>query len=132
MAVDARVMNHMDPDTRLAHIRLEQWGKICADRWAPWPRSTLLGKVIEFGLSGAAQAGRPVEAIPEEVAQTDGAVARLSVIDRRAVTTYYTRSESVEVCARRCGMRVRQFQNVLKRARWRIAYFLQDERLTTS
>jgi hypothetical protein len=117
-------MNHMDPESKVVHIRLEHWGKLCADRWSPWPHNTLLGKIIEYGLSGAAQAGKPMETIPEEVAETDAAVAKLNWTDKRAVSVYYTRQEPVEACAKRCHMRIRQFQNVLRRARWRIALHL--------
>lgn len=118
-------LNHMDPDTKIVHMRLEVWGKLCADRLTGYPRSTLLGRVIEFGMAGASQLGKGVEPIPDEVAETDAAIAKLNWTDRRAVSAYYTRNEPVEACAGRCHMRVRQFQNVLRRARWRLAIILR-------
>lgn len=118
---DKRTMNHMDGDTKLVHLRLEAWGE-----WAKqhesigYPAITPIGRMMEYGPMGAAQEGRPPVSMPDEIAATDAAVARLGAIDRKAVTEYYTRWEAAEVIARRCGLRVRQFQSVLRRARWRL------------
>jgi predicted DNA-binding protein (UPF0251 family) len=59
------------------------------------------------------------------VALTDAAVARLCQIDQRALKAYYMRTEAIEFCARRCGMSRRTFQNTLRRARWRLAVYLE-------
>lgn len=122
---DSRCMNHMDPETKLVHARLEAWGRWSRDAEVrPFPRVTLLGRVIEQGASGASQAGRPPIDMPDDIARVDAAVARLGAIDKRVVQTYYLRWEPIEVMARRNKMRVRQFQNVLRRARWRIGGYL--------
>jgi hypothetical protein len=122
---DARRINHMDPETKAVHARLESWGRWAKEKGVSgWPERTLLGRLIDGEeLVGAAQSKPPI-AMPDDVAVTDRAVAHLGVIDRRVIETYYLQWEPVEVMARRNSMRVRQFQNVLRRARWRISGFL--------
>lgn len=124
----SRTMNHMDPETKSVHLRLEEWAK-----WAKgaevraWPSMTLLGRVIEQGASGAGQSGRPPTHMPDRVAVVDAAVARSCEIDKCALRIYYQRSledgaSAADLARRMPGrMKVRQFQNVLRRARWRIA-----------
>jgi hypothetical protein len=122
---DSRCMNHMDADTKLVHARLEEWG-----RWAKegdiraWPAATYLARWIEQGIDGAAQQGKPPISMPPSVAIVDAAVCKLGDIDKAVIRTYYLRWEPVEVMARRHHMRVRKFQNVLRRARWRILGFI--------
>lgn len=117
--------NRMDADTKLVHARLEEWGK-----WAKggeahaWPSITYLGRWIEQGIDGAIQQGRPPVSMPQPVAVIDAAVSRLGAVDRAVIQTYYLRWEPIEIMARRHRMRVRQFQNVLRRARWRILGFI--------
>lgn len=122
---DPRYLNHMDPETKRVHVRLEEWGKWARDaEIRPWPRRTLLGRVMDQGPSGAGESGRPPISMPNAIALVDAAVSRLGDIDRRVVQTYYLRWEPPEVMARRVGMRLRQFQSVLRRARWRIGGYL--------
>lgn len=122
---DRRSINHMDPDTKAVHARLEGWA-----RWASgeevraWPRLTLLGRVIEQGASGAGQSGRPPISMPDHIAHVDAAVAKLGQIDKMVIRIYYGPPDAVEVMARKANMRVRQFQNVLRRARWRVSGYL--------
>lgn len=84
----------------------------------------MLGRVMEQGASGASQQGRPPVQIPEAVAIVDAAVCRLAAVDRSVIQTYYLRWEPIEAMARRHQMRVRQFQTVLRRARWRILGYI--------
>jgi hypothetical protein len=121
---DKRRINHMDPETKQVHLRLEAWGA-----WAKeseiraWPSITILGRMMEQG-SGAGQQGRPPISMPEEISQVDAAVCKLGDIDRRAVKLYYIKWAPIEIHARALKMRPRQFQNVLRRARWRLALVL--------
>lgn len=125
MAHDVRT-NRMDPEVKLVHARLEQWARWARDQEAnAWPTTTLLGRVIEQGTDGAGQQGRPPISIPDAVAVTDAAVCSLGAIDREVIKTYYLRWEPIEVMARRHQMRVRQFQNLLRRARWRILGYVE-------
>lgn len=122
---DKRVMNHMDPETKAVHLRLEAWAEWSKDAEVrPFPSITLLGRVIEQGISGAGQQGRPPVSMPDPIARVDAAVGRLGDIDKRAIMIYYRRWEPIEVMARRMKMRPRQFQNVLRRARWRLQGYL--------
>lgn len=118
---DKRVMNHMDPETRAVHLRLEAWGAWARDsEIRAWPAVTLLGRLIDQQPTGAAQQGKPI-AMPDEIAAVDAAVCTLGDIDKQAIRLYYIKWAPVESHARKLGMRPRQFQNVLRRARWRLA-----------
>jgi DNA-directed RNA polymerase specialized sigma24 family protein len=121
---DGRACSHMDPQTSAVHARLEEWGKWCRDRLNAWPQRTLLGRVIDQGFTGAAQPGAERADVSEDVAVTDAAVARLGQIDQRAIKAYYMRTEPIESSAKRVGMSKRMFQNVLRRARWRLAVYM--------
>lgn len=129
-ACEAAVMhdvraNRMDPDTKLVHSRLEEWGRWAKDsEIRAWPAMTLLARVIEQGEVAAGQQGRPPVCMPPAVAIVDAAVCRLNATDKGVIQTYYLRWEPIEVMARRHHMRVRQFQNVLRRARWRILGYI--------
>jgi hypothetical protein len=118
--------NRMDPETKVVHGRLEEWGKWAKDtEIRAWPAVTYLGRWAEQGIDGAAQQGKPPIAMPDSVAVVDAAVCRLGDIDKAIIKTYYLKWEPIEVMARRHRMRVRQFQNVLRRARWRILGFIE-------
>lgn len=122
---DGRAMNNMDPETKLTHIRLEEWARWAKDSESrEWPPITLLGKVIEQGISGAGQGTRPPISMPDNVAKVDAAVAKLGEIDKKAIKTYYMRWEDIDSMARRLHMRRRQFQNVLRRARFRVQVYM--------
>lgn len=121
---DKRTMNHMDPETKAVHVRLELWASHTRGELRAWPAVSMLGRLIEQGPTGAGQQGRGPTSMSEEDAATDAAVARLGDIDRRVIEVYYRSNISKEDAARSCRMRLRQFQNVLRRARWRIGGFL--------
>jgi hypothetical protein len=117
---DARTMNNMDPETKAIHIRLEQWGLETRDSLNGYPAVTLLGRLIEQGPMGAGQQGRPPVTLSVAAAHVDVCVGKLCQIDQRALRYYYQAQISREILAKRLSMRVRQAQNVLRRARWRV------------
>jgi hypothetical protein len=117
---DRRTMNHMDPETKAIHIRLEQWGAETRENLSGYPRVTLLGRLIEQGPMGASQTGKPPVSLSEPAARVDTCVGKLCQIDQRALKFYYQAQISREVLARKMSMRERQAQNVLRRARWRV------------
>jgi hypothetical protein len=124
---DPRSMNHMDPDTKFVHARLEEWAKWAKDPGiAGYPHQSLTEKAATYGRLGIPQEPlhKPEAMMPDHVAVVDAAVARLGDIDRGVVRTYYLKWEPVNVMARHHKMRVLQFQRVLRRARWRIMGFL--------
>jgi hypothetical protein len=116
------------PQVDAVHVRLEQWAA-----WANsglesigWPPSTLLGRMIDQGPTGAAQQGSPPITIPDEIAEVDSAVARLEPIDKGVISAYYLNWAPPEVLWMGCiGVRsAHSFRVILKRARWRIAGFI--------
>lgn len=122
---DKRRVNHMDPETKVVHSRLEAWGAWAKDsEIRTWPAVTLLGRMIDQQATGAAQSNRPPVAMPDEIAAIDAAVCKLNAIDKRAVQLYYIKWQPIENLARMMHMRPRQYQNVLRRARWRLGLFL--------
>jgi DNA-directed RNA polymerase specialized sigma24 family protein len=122
---DARRVNHMDPETKIVHGMLEAWGAWAKDsEIRAYPAATYLHRWAKEGIHGASQEGRPPVSMPDEIAAVDAAVCRLNATDKKAVQIYYIKWQSAEVSARAMHMRVRQYQNVLRRARWRLALFL--------
>lgn len=117
---DKRTMNNMDPETKAVHIRLERWGSETRGGLNGYPSVTLLGRLIEQGPMGAGQQGRPPVELSESSAHVDSCVGKLCQIDQRALRYYYQRQIPREVLAKLMSMRVRQAQNVLRRARWRV------------
>ena len=125
---DNRVMNHMDPDTKWVHARLEAWVPWAKDRGIQgYPRQSLTEKAALYGKLGIPQESshKPEPDMPQAIAYTDAAICRLGDIDRKVIRAYYLGWAPVEVMARQCGMRVPQFRNVLKQARWRLWGMLQ-------
>lgn len=124
---DARAFNRMDPETKAVHVRLERWGN-----WAKegnqngWPAQTILGRMMEQGPNGASQHGKPPISMPEDIAVTDAAVAKLGEVDKGVIRAYYIRWAPMEVIWKECrGIHsVANFKCVLKRARWRIAGYV--------
>lgn len=127
---DMRGLNAMDDDTKRIHQRLEEWAaSVGSDAINGWPKLTLLGRLIEQGPSGASQQGRPPVAMSEAVSIVDAAVAKLGDIDRQVIKSYYMHWDSMEINAMRLHMRVRQFRNVLNRARWRLIGYIDAHEL---
>lgn len=125
--IDGRTRSAMSPETRIVHARLEAWASWVKSELQALglPGQTWLSKWMEYGIDGARQHGKPPE-MPEDVARTDAAVARLGAIDRTVISTYYLQWAPRETLAKQCHMRIRQFDAVLKRARWRLEYLLID------
>lgn len=126
MMRDCRGVNHMSPETRWVHARLEQWGEWARDiGQLSWPTRSITEKAGEGGI--LAGDPRPPIEMPEEVAVTDGAIGHLALIDRAVVKVYYLHWEPQEALWHRCrGIHSqRQFKNVLARARWRIRLYIE-------
>lgn len=122
---DGRVMSAMDDETKYIHARLEEWARFRRNQFAELglPQITYLHKWIEYGIDGAQQHGKPAE-MPQRVAIVDAAVSSLGQIDGRVIRAYYGPPAPREIKARDCGMRIRQFDAVLRRARWRVGAFV--------
>lgn len=118
---DGRRMSRMSESTKIVHARLTAWARWAREHHAPgdWPELTIVGRLIKDG-PGAGSAGAPPVHMPTDIAEVDAAVARLGAIDRRVIRAYYGPWEPIERLARGLSMRVREFENVLRRARWRV------------
>lgn len=124
---DPRAMNRMDAATKLVHARLEEWGtETKAKEENGYPASTLLGRVIDHGPMGASQSGMGPTSLSEHVANVDAAVARLWGQGQRCIKRYYKSWEPPEVMAQKEGLKLRQFQEVLRRSRDLIGLWLDD------
>lgn len=126
---DRRSMNHMDPDTKIVHARLEEWAKWAKDMGiAGYPRQSVTEKAAQYGKLGIPQESnyRSEPMMPDHVARVDAAICRLGEIDKKAIRLYYLSWDVAENLARRMdrSMRRAQFLNVVRRARWRIASYL--------
>jgi hypothetical protein len=123
---DRRAMNHMDPDTKLVHARLEEWSRWAKDTGiAGYPHQSITEKAAKYGKLGIPQESlhKPEPTMPDHVARVDAAICRLGDVDRKALRLYYLSWDVAENLARRMdrSMRWRQFLNVVRRARWRVA-----------
>jgi hypothetical protein len=126
---DRRVMNHMDPETKIVHARLEEWARWAKDMGiAGYPKQSPTEKAALYGALGIPQEplNKPEPMMPDHVARVDAAICRLGEIDRKAIRLYYLSWDVAEVLARRMDrtMRWRQFLSVVRRARWRVAGYL--------
>ena len=125
--MDGRGVNRMDPETKRVHLRLEAWGK-----WAKelgiqgYPSQSPIEKAALYGKLGIPQESnyRGEPEIPIHIAHTDVAVAKLPPQERIVIRCYYIYWEPVESLASRSHMKVRKFQSVLMRARWRVHGYL--------
>lgn len=126
---DPRAMNRMDPETKLVHAYLEQWGRETKDRPENgFPASTLLGRLIDQGPMGASQSGRPPTDLTPQSALIDAAVSRLWGIGKKCIKRYYQTWEPMDVMARKESISESHMKEVLRRSRHLIALWLEDAR----
>jgi DNA-directed RNA polymerase specialized sigma24 family protein len=113
----------MSGETLAVNARLEEWAKWYLGKVRIGHVACNLGPVIHYGVRGTR--GVDEQEVPPHVVAVERAVCKLGEIDRRVIFAFYDRHEqSAEDLARRAGMRVSQFRNVLRRARWRIGGYL--------
>lgn len=127
--IDNRATSHMDSDTKVVHARLEEWAQWFLGRIQVGPITCNLGKVIDYGPTGAGHQGVPAPdpEVPNHVVVVERAVCKLGDIDSRVIRTYYGNRGLLEweVAQRmRPRMNLSQFKNVLRRARWRVGGYL--------
>jgi hypothetical protein len=123
-------MHGMSDEVWYVHTRLEEWG-----RWACGPLGAAVAgyparsaheRIKEGGL--AAGLPKPPVDMPEPIAYTDTAVARLAEVDKEVVRAYYLHWAPQETLWKGCaGIRsLSNFKSVLKRARWRVRMILEE------
>lgn len=122
----ARAMSHMSPETMYLHHRLDRWGQFYRDSVLhALPGVTLLGRVIEYGPMGASQgSGGSTLSVPQDVANVELAYLSCGEIQKEALRSYYLMGGPLEVMARRCGMKVLEFQRALGKGRVRVGGYL--------
>lgn len=85
-----------------------------------------MGRVEDEGPLAASSQGPPPISIPEHIAIVDTAVAKLKPPDDVVIKAYYLNWAPIEVLWKDTGLKSEaNFKVVLKRARWRIAGFIE-------
>lgn len=110
---------------------LEAWA-----RWAKsafsglgWPSLSLIGRIVEFGLRGAAQThGVKILEVDSTCELVDRAIMRLDETERDVILQTYLSHDAAQVTARKCGLTYQYYRNVLSRARRRIGDYLDGAR----
>jgi DNA-directed RNA polymerase specialized sigma24 family protein len=127
MAMQAPRKTHLEGRTAAVDAALEAWA-----RWARsglsglgWPPSTLLARIIEGGVTAAAQKGG-VAIERDELCETiERAILRLHERERRVLVRWYMHWEPLQVSADSMSMSASLFRLVLHRARQRVADYLE-------
>lgn len=116
------------PSFAFADYALERWARKAAGDLTAlgWPPVTLLGRIIEFGISGAAQPGAKVLEIDELFQATDMAISRLSEQEKLVVCTHYAGTWKTEkVSAYKIGLSHDTFRKALQFARSKVQSYLE-------
>lgn len=116
------------PSFAFADYALERWARKSASDLAAlgWPPVTLLGRIIEFGISGAAQAGSKVLEIDALFQATDMAVSHLSEQEQLVTRTHYSGAwKTDKVGAYKIGMSHDMFRQVLHMSRAKVQSYLE-------
>lgn len=111
-----------------ADQRLDAWASWVRGNQTAWPPRTILARIIEEGISGAAQGICYVQSMPEIVGQTDRAVARIARELRKVLKVYYLVHASSEIKAARCRVSRATFWRQVERGQ--IAVFDELDRET--
>lgn len=119
----------MRPEIAYADERLDAWASWVKGRVGAWPVRTLLGRIIEQGISGAAQETGGAF-MPDAMLETDRAVAHLHVLERRVIVEYYLTYASSEIKAARCGISRATFWRRLERGQMSIFRTLKSETIS--
>lgn len=90
-----------------------------------WPARTLLARIIEQGIRGAAQEGCRLVEADETMEMVERAVLRLTEKERQVICRHYFYWQPPEVSARYCGMSANHFGVVLHSARRRVRDYLE-------
>lgn len=122
---DPRGLNRMSPHIRVIHARAERWARYARDvGMRAWPRSTLLGRMIEFGSDGVLSKGQSLSEMPEDVANFDKAVAQLGEVDQRVFRKYYLDWAPWESLVKQLRMSEARIKSILARVRERLHFIL--------
>lgn len=110
-------------------MALEAWA-----RWAKqmlgslgWPAWTLVARMIEFGVFGAAaRGGLATQHDSDQFCEcVERIVMQLHQADRRVIIMQYMHWQPIEVSSKQCGMTPGRFRIVLHRARREVGHRLE-------
>lgn len=112
-------------------VALEAWA-----RWAKsafsglgWPPISIIGRIVKFGLRGAAQSvGVKLMEIDSTCELVDRAIMRLDDVEREVIVRTYLDNDAAQVVARKCCLTYQYYRNVLSRSRRRIGDYLDGAR----
>lgn len=133
----AELRKRAEPEVADAGAALEHWAA-----WAKsalsgigWPEKTLLARVIEYGVLGAAQRGSGTllvvgSMVPydELCAWVETAVIRLTLMERNVIVRVYMHYETPEVSASELDITVGNFRQILYRARRSVRDYLDGRK----
>lgn len=117
---DNRALSRLDPSLREADEALDEFGRVYLnDSPRPWSRSTMLGRVIEFGNQGAAQGSAPPTHLSPRVVIVDRRFVKFTPLCQRVLLTVYCwrRTECREQQAIRSRVPLRSFERELRQGR---------------
>jgi len=126
---DARHHPKLEGISAEADVALEAWS-----RWARnvlgtlgWPAWTVIARVIEFGVSGAAaRNGLGGQCEADQLCElVERVVMQLHHVDRRVIVMQYMHWQPIEASSKQCGMTPGRFRIVLHRARREVGHRLE-------
>jgi hypothetical protein len=113
----------MRHELAFADDALAAWATWVRGNQGAWPARTLLGRIIDQGVSGAGQCSE-VQGMPESVLQTDQAVAHVQVILQHVIKVYYLTHASSEIKAEQCQCSRATFWRRVERGQFAVYGYL--------
>lgn len=126
-----------EPDVADADAALEHWAAWARSALSSmgWPPRTILARIIEYGVLGAAQRGSGVLLVvggiveyDELCAWVEAAVMRLTLPERNVIVRAYMHYETPETSARELAMSASNFRQILYRARRSVRDYLDGRK----
>lgn len=126
-----------EPELADADSALEHWAAWARSALSSmgWPPRTMLARIIEYGVLGAAQRGSGVLLVvgcmveyDELCAWVEAAVMRLTLAERNVIVRAYMHYETPETSARELSMTPSNFRQVLYRARRSVRDYLDGRK----
>lgn len=132
----SQLRNRAEPELADADAALEHWAAWAKSALSAvgWPEKTLLARVIEYGVLGAAQrgGGTPVVGMVVEYdelcAWVEEAVMRLAIDEHRIITYVYLGNMPPEIAAKELGISRGTFDSRLSRARRSVRDYLDGRK----
>lgn len=119
--------SHLEGKSAAVDAALEAWA-----RWARsalsgigWPHHTLLARIIEAGVRGAAQRGGCAIEHDTLCEAVERAILRLPEREKRVLVRWYMHWEPLSVSAESMGITDNQFRVILHRARRSVADYIE-------